>query len=702
MINVDILGYYDEEKISKLNLLDIEFFEIEKLVEGEKFQDILIVSIPTKKGKIRKKGYKKEEIRIINKYLENGGNVILLYPINKKYFNLMDEFFEILDFSAVLNEEEKLLHVNPNLIFYEKTKDGKFIPGKRFVNKYVHFLFPHKVETIIEGGYSPVVALKRVQRGNLFLYGMGYNNFWKEDVSKIFKYLLLKYEDLIQKLEKDQDYIIETLNHSSKFKQNLILKIYSREFKKTHSIREILSIKNDFLRQKIANSLTDKEFYEHFKSLSENKIENDYLEFKNIFQENNYNNALYYLNKVMVKFIVKHKISFEKFRVLVENNHLPNEALSLIIYFTKPLSLDDFRNYRENVNKLIHWNRKVKYLSEKKIKEKFYEVSRYEDEQLKKWDEIKRREREKEFQIREQRRKEREKRDKMLQEMEREIQEKQKIKEMIQQERLEKEKEKAEKLRQLRIQKIEKERLELLKKQKEREKRFAEIKQKKLAEKRRKQLEIEERMKKEEEKLEILKERRKKLEQQKLEKDFQLKKELENQEAYMKDVRERLKKRLVDIEKRKQERLEKARLSREKLNELKMQRYAKLEAIKKAEAQEKLIPKEEIIVEAPPATQTKPEDVEATLEAELVPHIDEPALTDDEILEEIIFPLINLILSPLYSIIEIIDFRQSNRKEILFKSDEGETLLYLLELFLTPKERILESLELKSEMEDLF
>ena len=695
MIKVDILGYYDEKTITKLDkeLSDIEFYEIEKLVEGEKFQDILIISIPTKKRKIRKKGFQEKEIKIIKDYLENGGNVIILYPINEKYFDLMENFYETFEFTAVLNNEEKLLHINPNLIFYDKMKNGEHVPGKRFVEKYIHFLFPHKVETLIEGAYTPVVALKRVRKGNLFLYGMGYNNFWKEDVTKIFNYLLLRYEELIEDIQENQDYIIDIIDNASKFKQNLISKIYSRNFKKVNSIENILSIENDFLRQKIANSLTDEEFHQHFNELSENKIILDYINFKNAFEKYDYKNAIFQLIKVMVKYIIKGRIPFEKFKELVEDGYLPKEALSLIIYYVKPLSPEDFRNYRTNINNLIKWNRKVKYLSEKKIKDKFFEISEIEADQIKKWEAIKKKEREKEFELREERRKERERRDRLLEQMKEKKEEKKQEKETARQERIEKEKEKAERLRQLRKEKLEQERQTLLEKQKEREKRFQELKRKKQEERRLKQIEDQELKKKELEKLEILKKRREEREKLKLQQELQLKKELEVQDAYMKEVRARLQKRLEEIDKRKEERYEKRRKSLEKLQKLKEQRETELLKEIKVEVSEP-----EPVLEPEIKTEIM-EDVES--EPELVPHIDEPALSNQEILDDLIFPLIDLTLNPLYTLIEIIDLRQENRKDVLFKSDKGENLLYLLELILTPKDRILESVELKREMDGL-
>jgi len=697
MINVDILGYFDEEVISKIDKPNMEFFEIEKLTEGEKFQDVLIISIPTKKGKFRKKGYKSKEVSIINDYLTNGGNVILLYPINQKYFNLMDEFFEQFEFSAVLNEQEKLLHVNPNLVFFEKSKSDKYLPGKKFVKKYVHFLFPHNVETLVEGNHLPVIALKRMQKGNLFLYGLGYNNFWKEDIERIFKYLLLKYEDLMEDVEEDQEFVLKLINQASKFKQNLITKIYSRNYKDKYTIDDVLTIKDDYLRQKIANGLTDQDFYDLFNDLNEKKIESYYIEYKNLFEKYNYQNALYFLNKVMVKFIIKGRITFEKFKKLIENEHLPEEALSLIIYFTKPLSPTDFRNYRFNVNKLIQWNKKVKYLSERKIKDKLYDISEIEEEQYNKWEKIKQKERDKEFQLREQRRIEREKRDQMIKEMEVKKQERIILKEKQQQERTEKEKEKQEILRELRKQKHKQEREEMVKEQKEREKRFQEIKQRKLEEKRKRQIILEEQKKEELAKIEILKQRREELEKEKIEKDLLLKKEIETQDGYMKEVRERLQFRLSEINRRKAERLEKARITREKLSELRKKRYT---LIQKQEEIKELIKAEaptEVKVEIPQET-VEPE-VE---ELELIPQIIDSDIEDNEIVDDYILPLMDLLLSPLDTLIEIMDFRQENRKEILYKSDEGETLLYMLELILTPKERIQESLELKTEMEDLY
>ena len=173
--NIDIIGLFNTEIVSKIKISDIEFYSINEFVEGEKLQDILLIFLPQKgkKDKIRKKGWYEEEANFVKKYIENGGNAIIIFPIIPEHIGLFTGFSKVFNFTSVLNQNEKLLHINPNFLYFNKNKEGKLTETKRLVENYVHFLTNLKGEVIMEGNYLPVFLISYFKEGSLILYGLG-------------------------------------------------------------------------------------------------------------------------------------------------------------------------------------------------------------------------------------------------------------------------------------------------------------------------------------------------------------------------------------------------------------------------------------------------------------------------------------------------------------------------------------------------
>ncbi|MHA1385996.1 MAG: hypothetical protein ACTSR3_19760, partial [Candidatus Helarchaeota archaeon] len=157
-INIDMIGIFNEEKVAKIKNSKLEFYSINEFVEGEKLQDILIIFLPQKgkKIKIRKKGWKTEEAEFVKKYIQNGGSAIIVFPLEHDYLAKFSAFSQVFNYTTVLNEQKKLLHVNPNLLIFNKNKEGKLTESKRLVDLYIHFLTDMKCEVIMEGNYLPV------------------------------------------------------------------------------------------------------------------------------------------------------------------------------------------------------------------------------------------------------------------------------------------------------------------------------------------------------------------------------------------------------------------------------------------------------------------------------------------------------------------------------------------------------------------
>ena len=51
--------------------------------------------------------------------------MVIIFPLDQDFLEKFLPFGQTFGFSPVLNLKEKLLHVNPNLLFYNKNKQGK-------------------------------------------------------------------------------------------------------------------------------------------------------------------------------------------------------------------------------------------------------------------------------------------------------------------------------------------------------------------------------------------------------------------------------------------------------------------------------------------------------------------------------------------------------------------------------------------------
>ncbi|MHA1379795.1 MAG: hypothetical protein ACTSRG_15600 [Candidatus Helarchaeota archaeon] len=425
-VNVDVVGLFNEDIVAKIKIPEVEFYSINQFVEGEKLQDILLIFLPRKgkKNKIRKKGWLKKEVEFVKKYIEDGGNAIIIFPLEKDYITKFSEFGKVFNFTTVLNNTKKLLHVNPNLLIFNRNKEGKLTAAKRLVETYVHFLTNSKGEVIMEGNYLPTCMIMRFGKGSLVLYGLGEELFWKEELKIWFEYLTNEYTKLFKRIDYDIDFFKEILKNipdPNKLKEKYILSIVQNK-----PLSYILDLKDKQFRLEILRLLDFNKFEDFFHDLTGRKLEKSYLELKKYLTDHKLFDVTEKLELFFIKKISEKRISYKQLIDMFEKGLLPSEAANLVVFFANPVSPQDFRNFRESIKQIIKWNNKIKIFKENELKNLLWEKLQEEDEKVKIWEEKQKLKRLKEEE--ERRRKEKE-RELLLKKLEREALEKKKLEE---------------------------------------------------------------------------------------------------------------------------------------------------------------------------------------------------------------------------------------------------------------------------------
>ncbi|MFX0138665.1 MAG: hypothetical protein ACFFDN_33795, partial [Candidatus Hodarchaeota archaeon] len=308
-MNIDIIGLFDEEKVKQIKIPNMEFFLINKLIEGEEIQDILLIFLPQKgdKYETREKGWDQAEAKHVDKYLKNGGRVIIIFPLNEGYLEKFLGFYQVFKFSAVYNNTKQLLHVNPNLLIFDKDKEGKLIESKRSVESYVHFQVDKKGEKIMEGNDLPVFMFLPIGKGSLLLYGLGEEAFWNEDLELIFRYLNEDYDYFFQKIEYNIEYFKTILKDYPR--PELLKEKFIQSLVKNRSISEILNFKDEEFRVDTLNLLESENFESYFQNLTGKKLENEYTKLRDEFKKLKLSNVvkkleLFYNKKISEKRIL--------------------------------------------------------------------------------------------------------------------------------------------------------------------------------------------------------------------------------------------------------------------------------------------------------------------------------------------------------------------------------------------------------------
>ncbi|NVM00913.1 MAG: hypothetical protein HWN67_01135 [Candidatus Helarchaeota archaeon] len=660
IINIDIIGLLNTEKVKQIKIPNIEFYLINELVVGEEIQDILLIFLPQKgnKNKIRKEGWYEDEAEYVKEYLKNGGKAIIIFPLNQDYLEKFLGFYRVFEFSAVYNNTKKLLHINPNLLFFNKNKEGKLIEAKRLVESYVHFLINKKGEIIMEGNYLPVFMMLPVEKGSLLLYGLGEESFWKEDLKLIFQYLDNDYEQFFQKIQYNVEFFkLISKNHP---RPEILKEEFISSLIKNKSLNEILNFKDKEFQVNALKLLEFDAFESNFQNLTGKKLENEYIKLMAVLKKLNLYEVIKKLELFFIKKISEKRISYDHLIEIFEQGLLPPEAADLVVFFADPVSPQDFRNYRESIKKLMKWNKSLKIFNEDELKNLLWEKLQQEDEKTKRWREL------------QEKRRLKEEEEKRKREEERELRLKQLEKEALEKKRLDEEKKKEEEQEKLNIIELQKklrdERQKLyeerhkkrLDKEKSKEDSLIEARTRRLKAvrererlrrvrliKRRKALELE---------VKKLREEKLKLEQETKQRDVEFQKILEERKIRVKKYREEEEKRRLEV--------------KEKLEEKKRLRLKKLEKIKPTV---KIAKKPEIVGPLP------------------IPEAPLPEELND---------FIDLMFNPYDYISELVEYNKLLKEEETAVERTEELLLEFIELIINPAD-YLETLSELSEFDDL-
>jgi hypothetical protein len=362
MVKIDIVGEFNESIDEILDKGALEISLINQITEPEDFQEILIV-YPPPKGKFRWKEYSREEADILYKYVENGGILVLIPPFNSLYLEKTSAIYEKFQTSPVFCQENLLTHFNAHMINHGKE-------GKRPVKNYIHFLTPEKgtLEVIIEGNWIPIFAFKFIGKGAVVLYGLGSAAFWKEDLQSVFKYLQNDYEFFWDKTELGERELENILKCSRKEIHDKVREEFIRAFARKKRFNQFLEIKNASLREDLLKNIQDSTIEEEFKDFSGKLIEKKYRELYNSLIKE-YPDLIKKIQKFLFKKVMDKTINEKVFNKLYESDLLPPKAAHLVIFYLNPEDPEQYKKYKENLMKLIQWNKEESIFDEDFLKE---------------------------------------------------------------------------------------------------------------------------------------------------------------------------------------------------------------------------------------------------------------------------------------------------------------------------------------------
>ncbi|NVM29010.1 MAG: hypothetical protein HWN65_09200 [Candidatus Helarchaeota archaeon] len=362
MINIDIIGDFRGAPDEIMDNKNLELFLIDKITKAEDFQEVLIVFPPVKK-KVRWKAYSPDEAEVLYDYVEKGGILILIPPFNPLYLEKLSEIYEKFQVSPVFQQENLLAHVNAHMINFGKE-------SKLPIKKYIHFLVQEKesAEVVIEGNYRPIFAFQFVGEGVVILYGLGSKKFWEEDLTLIFKYLKEDYASFWEKSKLSEKELENIVNCSRKENHKKIQDEFINIFIKTKRFNEFLEIKDPDLKETLLQKIQSSTIEDEFKNLSGKFIAKKYRELHRLLNKE-YPDLIKNLQKFVYKKVIDMTINEKTFNTLYESDFLPPEAAYLLVFYLDPEDPENYKKFKENLTKLIQWNKTEKIFEEEFLKE---------------------------------------------------------------------------------------------------------------------------------------------------------------------------------------------------------------------------------------------------------------------------------------------------------------------------------------------
>lgn len=362
MINIDIVGEFGIAPEKVLENEQLELFHIDKIGLPTEFQDILVVYPPAKK-KLRWKDYTAEDADVLYEYAKNGGILVLIPPFNPEYREKLQEIFEKFKISPIFRQEKLLAHVNAHML-----NDGQV--SKRPIVKFVHFLTQEteNLEILIEGNYKPIFAFLFVGTGAVVLYGLGSKLFWQEDLVSIFKYLKKDYGYFWEKSELTEKQLENVLNCSREEERSKIQDEFVNTFVQKKRFNSFLEIKDSQLKDQLLAKIEDSTIADEFKDLSGKFIVKKYRELHRLLHHA-YPSLIKKLQKFLFSKVIDQTINEKTFSSLYESDLLPSEAAYLLIFYLNPEDPDNYKKFKDNLGRLIQWNKKEQFFDEAYLKE---------------------------------------------------------------------------------------------------------------------------------------------------------------------------------------------------------------------------------------------------------------------------------------------------------------------------------------------
>ncbi len=365
MLKMDIIGDFQEELDENIED-NFELYLIDKLTQPEEIQEILVLYPPAKK-KLRWKPYTEEDAQVLYQYVDQGGILVLIPPFNSEYREKTDIIYETFKISPVFQKENLLAHINAHMI-----NSGKI--GKIPIKVYVHFLIEDKetLEVITEGNFIPIFALKFIGKGAIVLYGLGSNNFWAEDLLSLFKYLKEDYAYFWDKAELTEKQLENVLEFTRKENHGKIRDAFIQAFNRKKHFSDFIGIKNPSLREELIQNIQLDTIEEEYSDLSGKFIVKKYREHFRVLK-NEYPTLIKKLQKFLYSKIMDQTINEKSFNLLYESDFLPPEAAYLLIFYLNPKDPEHYKKYKDNLSKLIQWNKHEAIFEEEYLKKLAWE-----------------------------------------------------------------------------------------------------------------------------------------------------------------------------------------------------------------------------------------------------------------------------------------------------------------------------------------
>ncbi|MHA1694115.1 MAG: hypothetical protein ACTSXT_16540 [Candidatus Helarchaeota archaeon] len=365
MKQIKILLFGQLEELNNMNNLKCE--SIDSIPDHLDNNTVLIITSPKE---IKKNKLEFEQARIIFDFILGGGKAIFIVsPIEEDLNYFIDsKIFTFFEIEPEIITKRVLLHKTNHIINIDK---DYFQSNKKPANRYVHFLTNYKKfdseEILIEGEFEPVYYIYHEGKGAAIFYGLGVDEFKKEKVSKLIKYLFKDFSFYWKETNYDVELFRMIYNNADNKEE--LLQDYIKNFIRNKTFRDITLVKDEIIKLKLINSIDEHFLRKSFDELTPIQLEKQY---KTIFRQMNKKKYRKFIN-IAQRYLIK-RIGIDKyiplkiFNRLYDADILPEEASSLIIFYLDPKNENEKESYLRNLKELIEWNKYLKIFDDRKLK----------------------------------------------------------------------------------------------------------------------------------------------------------------------------------------------------------------------------------------------------------------------------------------------------------------------------------------------